>query len=247
MQIFKVHLNGEIHELKDRETPIKDLLNSEECFILNDDDNRIVYLWKGKESSVRSKFIGASKSQKMRGQVGMNYGVKTIDEDDEPPELLPLLENSATDGFAEEIIEDGEDVQFEVSEEKSYSEIMKKAEETKLQYDNVGPIYQGGAEDVGVMAGAGVAAPQYDLDEIIEELEKEDAPEGFEREMIIVGHQAYSVTEKIQTFLGKKKVEKIIDPIDSLDDGCFFAEDYKPRLLCLEGKIKAVELFKAKE
>jgi hypothetical protein len=44
--------------------------------------------------------------------------------------------------------------------------------------------------------------------------------------------------------LGQKKVEKVIDKIESLEDGIFLGEDYTPRLLCLNGKIKAVELLK---
>ena len=72
MQIFLVKGNGEVHEIKS-DAPIKSLLDKKESHILCDDISRVVYLWKGSECSVRSKFIGANKLQEIRGQVGLNY------------------------------------------------------------------------------------------------------------------------------------------------------------------------------
>ena len=41
------------------EGPIKDKLSSDECYVIVSDEYRKVYLWKGVNSNVRSKFIGA--------------------------------------------------------------------------------------------------------------------------------------------------------------------------------------------
>ena len=57
MQLFQIIPNGEIHEILDESTPIKNLLKSDESYILCDDVARIVYLWKGTNAKVRSKFI----------------------------------------------------------------------------------------------------------------------------------------------------------------------------------------------
>ena len=46
---------------------------------------------KGVDSNVRSKFIGAKKSQDIRGQVGMHYGVVPLDEGEEDPDFLILI------------------------------------------------------------------------------------------------------------------------------------------------------------
>lgn len=244
MQVFIVRSNGECHEIKDTDKPIKELIKSDQCYIITDDDDRIVYLWKGTESPVRHKFIGATASQKMRGNLGLNYTLYSVDEGEEPPELKKKLEGKRADGYAEEIIDKGDEVKFEVSDGKAtYAEVMKRHEESQGNYENEGPLYQGGST-------TSAAAPppeedtQVNVSEILDQLEKEKIPDGYHREMIIVGKQAWSVTEKIQSFLGQKKVEKVIDKIESLEDGIFLGEDYTPRLLCLNGKIKAIELLK---
>jgi len=71
--------------------PIKDLLNPKACYIIIADEYRKIYLWKGSESNVRSKFIGAKQSQEIRGQVGLMYAVIPLNEGEEEPEFLKLI------------------------------------------------------------------------------------------------------------------------------------------------------------
>ncbi|MEJ2251639.1 MAG: hypothetical protein P8Y97_18530, partial [Candidatus Lokiarchaeota archaeon] len=70
-QVFKILPDGTTEEIKTQK-PIKDILDTEECYVIVDDELRKVYLWKGEKSSVRSKFIGAKRSQEIRGMVGMH-------------------------------------------------------------------------------------------------------------------------------------------------------------------------------
>ena len=77
--MFLINPDGTTTELTS-EGPIKDVLKTDECYVLVADDVRKVYLWKGVKSSVRSKFIGAKRSQEIRGQVGMHYAVVPVDE-----------------------------------------------------------------------------------------------------------------------------------------------------------------------
>ena len=63
VQLLIIQLDGEVHEITDDSKPIKDMLDSERSYIINDDDALTVYLWKGKDCSVRSKFIGTQKLQ----------------------------------------------------------------------------------------------------------------------------------------------------------------------------------------
>ncbi|MBY9021661.1 MAG: hypothetical protein KGD67_11425, partial [Candidatus Lokiarchaeota archaeon] len=66
----------------------------------------------------------------------------------------------------------------------------------------------------------------------------------YERELIIIGNYAYSVVEKVQSFLGKKQSEKAIEKVGSIPEGVFFAEDYSPRILSENGRIVAIEFLK---
>ena len=72
----------------------------------------------------------------------MNYALQSIDEEDTPDELKKKFEQKVTGGYAEEIVESGEDVKFDVSDGKaSYAEIMGKTEDSKDPYINEGPMY----------------------------------------------------------------------------------------------------------
>jgi hypothetical protein len=78
----------------------------------------------------------------------------------------------------------------------------------------------------------------------MQKLEEIKIPDGFERELIIIGDHAYSVVEKVQNFLGKKEVTKEISRVGAIPEGVFFAEDYSPRILSENGKILAIEFLK---
>ena len=78
-QVFLVNPDGTTTELSS-DNSIKNILKTEECYIIVADDIKKVFLWKGLKSNVRSKFIGARLSQEIRGQVGMHYAVIPLDE-----------------------------------------------------------------------------------------------------------------------------------------------------------------------
>jgi hypothetical protein len=102
-QVFKINPDGTTTEIK-TEGPIKDELKTDECYVLVADEYRKVYLWKGIESNVRSKFIGAKRSQEIRGQVGLMYAVIPLDEGDEEPDFLKLIGGKTEGGIAKEIV-----------------------------------------------------------------------------------------------------------------------------------------------
>ena len=89
-QVFLINPDGTTTEVSS-DGPIKEVLKSDECYVLVADDIRKVFLWKGVDSNVRSKFIGAKRSQEIRGQVGMHYAVVPQDEGDEDPDFIKLI------------------------------------------------------------------------------------------------------------------------------------------------------------
>ena len=93
MKCFKVNRDGTTTEVK-TEGPLKDILSSEECYVIVSDEYRKVYLWKGVNSNVRYKFIGAKRSQDIRGQVGMHFGVVPLDEGEEDSDFIKLIGGS---------------------------------------------------------------------------------------------------------------------------------------------------------
>jgi len=249
VQVFKINLDGTTTELK-TQGPIKDVLKTEECYILVADDVRKVFLWKGLTSSVRSKFIGAKRSQEIRGQVGMHFAVVPLDETDETEEFLELIGGKTEGGIAKEIKSDAPATVNAPSvhplREKDPFGVPKPAEGMNIggskdrASQNSGPLYTGQGSFSTMMQEEN----HVNYEQIMQKLEEIKIPDGFEREIIIIGDNAYSVVEKVQTFLGKKEVTKEISRVGSIPEGVFFAEDYSPRILSENGKILAIEFLK---
>lgn len=245
-QVFLINPDGTTTELT-TEGQIKDVLKTDECYVLVADDVRKVYLWKGIKSSVRSKFIGAKRSQEIRGMVGMHYSVIPLDEGDEDPEFIQLIGGKTEGGIAKEIkSEKVASPNVHPLREKNVfgtpepAEGMNIAGSKDRASQNTGPLYRGD----GTMPSITQEETQIDFQEIMGKLEEIQIPAGFERELIIIGNQAYSVVEKVQQFLGDKHVTKEISKVGSIPEGIFFAEDYAPRILSEGGRILAIELLK---
>jgi len=200
---------------------------------------RKVFLWKGVSSNVRSKFIGARRSQEIRGQVGMHYSVVPLDEGDEDDDFIEIIGGKTEAGIAKEIIEDDPSKGMQIVS-KTQAPGGVGSLPTGQNVSQGGPLYTGKE----TMDAYQEEAPQSNYEQIMQKLEEIAIPEGYERELIIVGNYAYSVVEKVQTFLGEKKVERVIEQVGSIPEGIFFAKDYCPRVLSENGKILAIEFLK---
>ncbi|MFW9827424.1 MAG: hypothetical protein ACFFEY_07535 [Candidatus Thorarchaeota archaeon] len=223
-------------------------METDECYVLVADDVRKVFLWKGLKSSVRSKFIGAKRSQEIRGQVGMHYAVVPLDEGEEDDDFIKLIGGKTQAGIAKEI--KAEDISRPTThplQEKNVfgapepAEGMNIAGSKERAIQNTGPLYRG---DGTMPDFIQQEQTKIDFQDVMQKLEQIQIPPGFERELIIIGNHAYSIVEKVQQFLGKKEVSKEISKVGSIPEGIFFAEDYSPRILSENGKIIAIEFLK---
>jgi len=248
VQVFKINLDGTTTELTTQGS-IKDVLKTDECYILVADEVRKVFLWKGLASSVRSKFIGAKRSQEIRGQVGMHFAVVPLDEAEETQEFLTLIGGKTEGGIAQEIRSDAPAPVNAPSvhplRDKDPFGIPQPAKGMNIggsnrASQNTGPLYKGQASFSTMMQ----EESHVNYEQIMKKLEEIKIPDGFEREIIIIGNNAYSVVEKVQSFLGKKEVTKEISRVGTIPEGVFFAEDYSPRILSENGKILAIEFLK---
>ena len=249
-QVFKILPDGNTEEIK-TEGSIKDVLKTEECYVIVSDEHRKVYLWKGISSNVRSKFIGAKRSQDIRGQVGMHFGVVPLDEGDEESDFIKLIGGKTEGGIAKEIQMDGSPTKVTGSSVHPLRDKdpfgapkpaagMNIAGSRDRNSQNTGPLYTGKES----FAAYSQKETHVNFDEIMQKLEEIKIPDGFERELIIIGDHAFSVVEKVQTFLGKKQVSKEISRVGAIPEGVFFAEEYCPRILSEDGRILAIEFLK---
>ena len=245
-QVFLINPDGTTTELTS-EGPIKNVLKTEECYVLVADEVRRVFLWKGVKSSVRSKFIGAKRSQEIRGQVGMHYAVVPLDEGEEDPEFIKIIGGQTDAGIAQEIkYNEVSSPSVHPLREKNIFGTPKPAEGMNIagsrdrSTQNIGPLYRGEESMVDLMQDQ----TQVDFQEVMRKLEEIQMPPGFERELIIIGNHAYSIVEKTSSFLGEKKITKEISKVGAIPEGVFFAADYNPRILSENGKIIAIEFLK---
>ena len=277
LQCFLINPDGTTSEVKSP-GPLKEILKTDESYVIVSDEARKVYLWKGIQSSVRSKFIGAKRSQEIRGQVGMNFAVVPLDQGEEDNEFIKLIGGKTEAGAAKEIKVEQPVVSVTsvptpaspvsaksapksspspVSAKSSTSSVHPLREKdtfgaprpaegmsisgAKERYaENTGPLYTGQETTVAIQQ----EETQINFNQIMAKLEEIKIPPGFERELIIIGNQAYCMVEKVQTFLGKKQVEKVMERLGSIPEGVFFAQDYSPRLLSENGKVLAIEFLK---
>ncbi|MFX0022773.1 MAG: hypothetical protein ACFE9S_10625 [Candidatus Hermodarchaeota archaeon] len=245
-QLFLINPDGTTTEITTGGA-IKDVLKTDECYVLVADDIRKVYLWKGLKSSVRSKFIGAKRSQEIRGQVGMHYAVVPLDEGEEDSDFIKIIGGRTEAGVAQEIkaAEVSPPSVHPLREKNVFgsprpAEGMNIAGSKERAAQNTGPLYRGD----GTMPEFVQEQTQVDFQQIMQKLEEIQIPSGFERELIIIGNQAYSIVEKVQQFLGEKQITKEISKVGSIPEGIFFAESYSPRILSENGKIIAIEFLK---
>jgi len=240
-QVFRIENDGNTTELT-TDGPIKSVLKTDQSYVIVADEVRKVFLWKGISSSVRSKFIGAKRSQEIRGQVGMHFAVVPLDEAEETPEFLGIVGGKTEAGIAQEIREEktatpaprGHPLrQKAIFAAPEPAEGMNIAGSKSRAPQNTGPLYTG--QDTTQLYQDD---QQINFDQIMHKLEEIKIPDGYERELIIIGNHA------VQTFLGKKKVERVMEKVGSIPEGVFFAEGYSPRVLSENGKIIAIEFLK---
>ncbi len=244
-QVFRIENDGNTTELT-TDGPIKSVLKTDQSYVIVADEVRKVFLWKGISSSVRSKFIGAKRSQEIRGQVGMNFAVVPLDEAEETAEFLGIVGGKTEAGIAQEIREEKTPApsghplrQKAIFAAPEPAVGMNIAGSKSRAPQNTGPLYTG--QDTTLLYQDD---QQINFDQIMHKLEEIKIPDGYERELIIIGNHAYSVVEKVQTFLGKKQVERVMEKVGDIPNGIFFAQGYSPRVLSEEGKIIAIEFLK---
>jgi hypothetical protein len=73
----------------------KDTLESENVYCIIDDASRSIFIWKGRRSGVRKKFIGAQTANRMRSEYGTTFKVHSLDEGEEPAVFFTALSNNS--------------------------------------------------------------------------------------------------------------------------------------------------------
>ena len=91
--VFKLNVQSEeFEELKiNEDEKVEHLLDSDEILLFVDNLNHRVWIWEGRNTSPKMKFISAELASIVRDQYAIDYNITTIDGGDEPIEFKILL------------------------------------------------------------------------------------------------------------------------------------------------------------
>jgi hypothetical protein len=241
-------------------------LENERVLIIVDDDDRRIWLWKGAEAGVRKKFIAARQGQAVRSQRGLVYKVMSIDGGDEPDDFLALLGKKPKPPAPKPKVEvqvDLPDKTIEIPADESLpapkSKPALKAETpepkpvpkakptpkpTPVAPSQLGTEYNGAEEPWPARAATATMTPTPAHDDIIGRVQNSTPPQGYSRELVIIGQEVFTSVDRKVSFLGKTQATTQLERTRTLPDGPFFGGDYTPRILVEDGRVLATEFLK---
>ncbi len=82
------------------------------------------------------------------------------------------------------------------------------------------------------------------IKEMIDELETIEPPEGYQRELLIIYNELFTIAERRFKVFGQERVERKFERVKEPPEGTFMAEGFIPRVIVKDGKILAIELLK---
>jgi hypothetical protein len=74
-------------------------LKAKEVFIVVDDASRKIWIWLGKDASVKTRFISSTAATEIRRHYGLTYRVNTADQGQEPQNFLDCINSIPKNGI----------------------------------------------------------------------------------------------------------------------------------------------------
>jgi len=238
--MLRVVDTGETVQITDG-APAKTHMKEDEVLIIIDDEERLIWIWKGSQAPVRRKFIAARRASGIRDQRGLVYKIVSEDAGQEDAKFLETM------GFPASTKPD---------------EGMKKAppsappvprEPTGPMMEPPKPVPAQDTKPIDYREAVVTATRKPERQtvqvprppsEIIEQVEKLEPVPGFRREFVLIGYDAFGITEESTSVLGKTTKTRKLQRIDSLPEGTVFAQGYTPRVVIKDGQVLAIEFLK---
>ncbi len=257
-RFYRVLDDGDVEEINEFEG------KNDQAYLVVDDKARIIWLWKGTNCPVRRKFIGSRAMTDMRKQIGFHYSVRVTEQGDEDNKFRLALEGKLPEAGPRTSVADSEtEGPLYKGDEKEYEELVKSTG-AESEPRTRSPLHDAviGRKRVSQMGAPGMRpqatfladpAMRGEIQEIaenkvvieaVEEKQVQDAfdilrelgePKGYERAMVIVGSKVF------------QEMQGMFKELDEPLEGIYLVKEYIPRLICENGRVRAVELLKRKE
>jgi hypothetical protein len=232
MKMYEVAEDGELKESQFR----KDGVDSGKVYIFVNDDEKIIVLWNGRNAKTRSKFIGARLASSIRLEHGLSYKLNQVDEAEAPDYIRQIdFKPSTSRPVAAPPVTKPEVV--------VQPEVTRPVVQPRQQSTSAGsPVFPGPR---GSQVPGQFQKGDLDQSKIVERLSTIETPKGFERELIVIGHDMFAVSVSKTRVFGKEKVERRVGKVTNpLGDGIFLGSEYTPRVIIENGRVLAVEFLK---
>jgi hypothetical protein len=271
-QVYNIVETGELTDFPVK-GELKTELKPERVLIIVDDDEKVIWLWKGSDAGVRLKFIAARQGQAVRSTRGLAYKVNSIDGGDEPDEFLALLGLKAAVPHPKPQVA----VQVELpdrtlaitpkdaaptravptpaavsakaatsSQFKASAPVARVVQTTPVSSRDLGQEYNGADEQWSSQAPRSIG-PAPAQDDVIGRVQNIQPPPGYRRELVVIGSEVFTTTDRTVSFLGKATTSSQLEHTRNLPEGPFFGGEYTPRILVEGGRVLATEFLKKTE
>jgi len=231
MRMLEVSEDGELKESPFR----KEDVDSKKVYILVNDDDKQIILWSGKEARTRIKFIGARLASSLRLEHGLSYKLVQVDEAVDQDFIKNMGKPGEKPSPPSPPVAPAEREPPPPAPHVSHP--APQLQPPRVTVPGRGPPITYGQ----------APSPRSELDQskIVERLNTIEIPKGFERELIVIGHDIFAVSVSKTRVFGKEKTEyKVGKVTNPLEDGIFLAEGYTPRVIIENGRVLAVEFLK---
>jgi hypothetical protein len=241
----------------------KDDLDSTMVVCVIDDETKSIYLWKGTQAGIRRKFIGARVATNLRTEYGFHFKVRPLDEGEEPPTFFTALDGTTA---ATRVLKPGEQAPpplppkpkteatsepIEVASAPPPRPHSSELESRTAATPPPRPPAPTATRPTTTASpprpptsSAAQQVPAGEIQAMISELESVDPPEGYERELLIVYNELFTVAEHKITVFGQEKIERKFEKVRDPPEGTFMAEGFIPRVIVKDGRVLGIELLK---
>ncbi len=266
---YEVSEDGTVQEIE----VTKETLDPKSVICIIDEVSKSIFLWKGSQSGIRKKFIGARVATNLRSEHGFHFKVKPLDEGEEPPAFFsaldmvgavapppkpkahgppPAPQESAPAGMPAASAPKKPTVPTETPQAPPPTPTAPpptrpttpppKPRTTTTTPPPRPPTTT--TRPSTTAAPTRVSVDQSIIDQMISELEQTDPPEGYQRELLIVYNELYTVVEHRKVVFGRETVEHRFEKVKDPPEGTFMAEGFIPRVIVKDGKVLGIELLK---
>ncbi|MFX1318919.1 MAG: hypothetical protein ACFE9D_07045 [Promethearchaeota archaeon] len=230
---------GETVQISDG-APAKTHMKDDEVLIIIDDEERLIWIWKGNDAPVRRKFIAARRASGIRDQRGLVYKILSEDQGQEGEKFLECmgLPLSTKPDEAMKAPPAAPPMPRQAAES-----VAVPPKPTPIQGTKPADYREAVVTATRTSDRQMVHVPHVPS-EIIEQVEKLEPVPGFRREFVLIGFDAFGITEESTSVLGKTIKTRKLQRIDSLPEGTVFAQGYTPRVVIKDGQVLAIEFLK---